>query len=234
MTKRKIEYWVIPPEGDGEFVANMEEVLETYEAVIFQRAPAECAPNHFSYLRKLAQHHQNGGAAVPPVLFDYLADGLPSMQPFLWPSKSTWSVITQVVLLARSASSCPCRWPSVSHHVDEVPGQDTKYSPRKLTALVFCEKTLEILGFAAVNFRGEFSSPIRGGRLAIRNSWAFSLDVSGLSLPLRRRVPHQLSLELMPKAALFGPAWHPSDRLKVAQRDRVAAGLARWQKEISA
>ena len=30
MTKRKIEYWVIPPDADGEFVANMEEVLETY------------------------------------------------------------------------------------------------------------------------------------------------------------------------------------------------------------
>ena len=31
MTKRAIEYWVIPPEADGEFVAGMEEVLETYE-----------------------------------------------------------------------------------------------------------------------------------------------------------------------------------------------------------
>ena len=31
MTNRKIEYWVIPPEADAEFVAHMEEVLETYE-----------------------------------------------------------------------------------------------------------------------------------------------------------------------------------------------------------
>ena len=30
MTNRKLEYWVIPPKADGEFVANMEEVLETY------------------------------------------------------------------------------------------------------------------------------------------------------------------------------------------------------------
>ena len=30
MTNRKVEYWVIPPEADGEFVANMEVVLETY------------------------------------------------------------------------------------------------------------------------------------------------------------------------------------------------------------
>jgi hypothetical protein len=31
MTNRKIQYWVIPPEADAEFVANMEEVLETHE-----------------------------------------------------------------------------------------------------------------------------------------------------------------------------------------------------------
>src|SRR5688572_5665630 len=29
MTKRKMEYWVIPPEADAEFGAGMEEVLET-------------------------------------------------------------------------------------------------------------------------------------------------------------------------------------------------------------
>ena len=31
MTKRKIQYWVIPPEADAEFIAAMEEVLDTYE-----------------------------------------------------------------------------------------------------------------------------------------------------------------------------------------------------------
>ena len=31
MTNRKIQYWVIPPEADAEFVAHMEEVLDTYE-----------------------------------------------------------------------------------------------------------------------------------------------------------------------------------------------------------
>ena len=30
MPARMIEYWVIPPEQDAEFVACMEEVLETY------------------------------------------------------------------------------------------------------------------------------------------------------------------------------------------------------------
>jgi hypothetical protein len=31
MTSRKIQYWVIPPKADAEFVAAMEAVLDTYE-----------------------------------------------------------------------------------------------------------------------------------------------------------------------------------------------------------
>jgi len=42
MTKRKIEYWVIPPEADAEFVANMEEVLETYEKAYDPDCPVIC------------------------------------------------------------------------------------------------------------------------------------------------------------------------------------------------
>jgi hypothetical protein len=42
MTKRKIEYWVIPPEADGEFVANMEEVLETYAQPYDAKHPVIC------------------------------------------------------------------------------------------------------------------------------------------------------------------------------------------------
>jgi hypothetical protein len=42
MTKRKIEYWVIPPEADGEFVAHMEAVLETYEKAYDPAAPVLC------------------------------------------------------------------------------------------------------------------------------------------------------------------------------------------------
>jgi hypothetical protein len=42
MTRRKIEYWVIPPEADGEFVAAMEEVLETYAQPYDARRPVLC------------------------------------------------------------------------------------------------------------------------------------------------------------------------------------------------
>src|SRR3954447_11303977 len=42
MTKRKIEYWVIPPDQDAEFVADMEEVLETYARAYDPRHPVLC------------------------------------------------------------------------------------------------------------------------------------------------------------------------------------------------
>ena len=42
MTSRKIEYWVIPPEADGEFVAHMEEVLETYAKPYNPKRPVLC------------------------------------------------------------------------------------------------------------------------------------------------------------------------------------------------
>lgn len=42
MTNRKIEYWVIPPKSDAEFVANMEQVLETYEKPYDAACPVLC------------------------------------------------------------------------------------------------------------------------------------------------------------------------------------------------
>ena len=42
MTNRKIEYWVIPPAADAEFVASMEEVLETYEKPYNPACPVLC------------------------------------------------------------------------------------------------------------------------------------------------------------------------------------------------
>src|SRR5215510_12403601 len=42
MTKRKIAYWVIPPEQDAEFVACMEEGLETYAQAYAPQHPVWC------------------------------------------------------------------------------------------------------------------------------------------------------------------------------------------------
>lgn len=42
MTQRQIQYWVIPPEEDAEFTANMEEVLDTYEKPYDPLVPVIC------------------------------------------------------------------------------------------------------------------------------------------------------------------------------------------------
>lgn len=42
MSNRKIQYWVIPPKNDAEFVANMEEVLEIYENPYDISRPVVC------------------------------------------------------------------------------------------------------------------------------------------------------------------------------------------------
>jgi hypothetical protein len=42
MTNRKIEYWVIPPNADAEFVAGMEDVLEIYAKPYDPKCPVLC------------------------------------------------------------------------------------------------------------------------------------------------------------------------------------------------
>lgn len=42
MTDRKLEYWVIPPAADAEFVAGMEEVLDTYAEPYDAQYPKLC------------------------------------------------------------------------------------------------------------------------------------------------------------------------------------------------
>ena len=42
MTNRKIQYWVIPPDCDAEFVANMEDVLAVYEKPYDPQVPVLC------------------------------------------------------------------------------------------------------------------------------------------------------------------------------------------------
>ena len=42
MTNRKLQYWVIPPDADAEFVAAMEAVLDTYEKPYDPACPVLC------------------------------------------------------------------------------------------------------------------------------------------------------------------------------------------------
>jgi hypothetical protein len=52
MTNRKIEYWVIPPDADGEFVAHMEEVLDTYGLPYDPTCPVLCMDEQPVQLQK--------------------------------------------------------------------------------------------------------------------------------------------------------------------------------------
>ena len=45
MCRRKIAYWVIPPDADAEFAAHMEEVLETYARPLDCDCPVLCRTN---------------------------------------------------------------------------------------------------------------------------------------------------------------------------------------------
>ena len=42
MTQRKIQYWVIPPQADAEFVAHMEQVLDLYQKPYDPDCPVVC------------------------------------------------------------------------------------------------------------------------------------------------------------------------------------------------
>ena len=64
MTNRKIEYWVIPPEADGEFVAHMEEVLETYEKPYNPAVPVVCMDEQpVQLLKETRVAHRRHGQA---------------------------------------------------------------------------------------------------------------------------------------------------------------------------
>ena len=52
MTNRQIQYWVIPPTADAEYVAHMEEVLETYAQPYNPDCPVICMDEQPIQLQK--------------------------------------------------------------------------------------------------------------------------------------------------------------------------------------
>ena len=51
MTKRRIQYWVIPPEANAEFVACMEDVLDTYAQPYDASHPVICMDERIMVFR---------------------------------------------------------------------------------------------------------------------------------------------------------------------------------------
>ena len=64
MTRRKIEYWVIPPAADAEFVAHMEQVLDTYAQPYDPACPVVCMDEQPVQLVKKTRHACTGAASA--------------------------------------------------------------------------------------------------------------------------------------------------------------------------
>jgi hypothetical protein len=86
MTSRKIQYWVIPPDNDEEFVANMEDVLETYEKPYDPKIPVICMDEQPVQLVKEVKVPLPGTKAHPKrVDYEYERAGVTNVFMFTEP-----------------------------------------------------------------------------------------------------------------------------------------------------
>ena len=76
MTKRKIQYWVIPPNADGEYAARMEDVLEVYSRRYNAAFPVVCMDEQPVQLTKETRERIAGTKEHPPrVDYEYKRAG---------------------------------------------------------------------------------------------------------------------------------------------------------------
>jgi hypothetical protein len=86
MTQRKIQYWVIPPEEDGEFVAHMEEVLDTYAQPYTPNCPVICMDEQPVQLQREVRTPIEASAKHPKrVDYEYERAGTASIFMFTEP-----------------------------------------------------------------------------------------------------------------------------------------------------
>jgi hypothetical protein len=121
MTRRKIEYWVIPPEADGEFVAHMEEMLETYAKAYDPAHPVLCMDEQPVQLHKETRQSIPATPGHPQrVDYEYERAGTASIFMFAEPlagfrqatarlqrTKVDWAVEVAALLDTRYAD-CDC------------------------------------------------------------------------------------------------------------------------------
>jgi DDE superfamily endonuclease len=86
MTNRKIEYWVIPPDADAEFVAQMEEVLDVYARPYDPDCPVICMDEQPVQLHKETRTPIEATAKHPKrVDYEYERAGTASIFMFTEP-----------------------------------------------------------------------------------------------------------------------------------------------------
>ena len=119
MTRRKIEYWVIPPEADAEFAASMEEVLDVYARPYDSRYPVLCMDEQPMQLLKETRNPIRGTKNHPRrVDYEYERAGTVSIFMFCEPlsgwrqvsvrdrrTKVDWAQEVETLLRTRYASA---------------------------------------------------------------------------------------------------------------------------------
>jgi hypothetical protein len=89
MTRRKIAYWVIPPEADGEFVACMEDVLEVYSRPYNGAIPVLCMDEQPVQLTRETRRPIPASRSHPKrVDYEYERAGTASLFMFVEPLSS--------------------------------------------------------------------------------------------------------------------------------------------------
>ena len=120
MTQRKIEYWVIPPQADAEFVAHMEQVLDLYQKPYDPDCPVVCMDEQPVQLVKETRPPMAATKARPRrVDYEYERAGTASVFLFAEPlagwrqatararrTKADWAVEVAGLLEGRYAE-CP-------------------------------------------------------------------------------------------------------------------------------
>lgn len=120
MTGRKIQYWVIPPDANGEFVASMEEVLDVYERPYDPRVPVVCMDEQPVQLTKEVRTRISATRNHPErVDYEYERAGTASLFLFVEPlagwrsckarprrTKVDWAIEIAGLLDGRYAECC--------------------------------------------------------------------------------------------------------------------------------
>jgi len=94
MTSRKIQYWVIPPDADAEFVAAMEDVLDVYEKPYDPKVPVLCMDEQPVQLTKETRQSIPGTKSHPKrVDYEYERAGTANIFMFTEPLAG-WREVT--------------------------------------------------------------------------------------------------------------------------------------------
>jgi len=203
MTKRKIQYWVIPPTADAEFVANMEEVLETYAKPYDPARPVLCMDEQPVQLVKETRQPIAGTAQRPRrVDYEYERAGTASIFMFTEPL-SGW----------REATARPCKT-KMDWALEMARLLDGRYRG--------CDKVVLVCDNLNTHTKGAFyeTFPPAGARQLVRRIEFCHTPKHGSWLNIAEN-----ELSAMTRQCIGG---HRIGDLKIL-RDRIAA----WSKDVN-